>query len=447
MTETEAVIDDLDVAETRGCCGLTKQENPHCHQQRQAAGGGVTEDILQNGTNNRDVSDVTDEGRTEGRIQEQNGKLDAEDTDKISEREDKLRNRRERETETAANQETNETLLPDINTNVNEEGNMECEETNEKEGEIQQYEEETEIATVFSGEVRLRKNSIQERRKGKGSQGPLHNLRLPVHRSFSSPRLSPGRCSDNGPDSAKSEPINSPLRNSGSSGPKSPAMVMLSRVFNFQGLRSPSKMSPPCSPETSTHHSRKPSPSSESKKRRTLNLPLHHSPSPTTKTHDCNRFSFEWSSRSPSSTKSSPSPKSMSKDSHKNKNLSSPGSMINSRSRFYIPSPTGSNSSSSIDIGSYPCPDSPLDGTVEKMDGAGILYRPSKNRSAEILRNHRRTRSDTFKLLEANKAKAVVVRKRSRDDSECDTLPYDIRTDHGESEDKERADIYARGTI
>ncbi|KAG7172329.1 putative protein TPRXL-like 2 [Homarus americanus] len=281
---------------------------------------------------------------------------------------------------------------------------------------------ESEKQEVVEGQVRLRKNSIQERRKFKGPSGPTQDLRLPVQRSFSSSRLSFDQYSDSGSESAKSDPVQSPSGGSGRSGPRSPALTMLSRVFSFHGIRSPLKKSPPCSPGKS--------PTSDPGKRKSLHLPLHRSPSSptfrnTSQTNGASRFSFEGSPKS-LSPKSNTSPKSfLNRDSQKNKSPSSPnrlGSMMRHGSQFYIPSP-GSSSKNSGSLVSSPGSPPPLllGGTVEMMDGAGILYRPSSSRGANHNRNHRRTRSDTFRLMETNrggKEAAMNPRKRSRDDSE-----------------------------
>ncbi|XP_063868525.1 proline-rich protein 2-like isoform X2 [Scylla paramamosain] len=55
----------------------------------------------------------------------------------------------------------------------------------------------------------------------------------------------------------------------------------------------------------------------------------------------------------------------------------------------------------------------------------GVIYRPHAClRAAKAGRHHWRTKSDTFSL---NPPKVEVSRKRSRDDSECDSLPFDER--------------------
>lgn len=262
------------------------------------------------------------------------------------------------------------------------------------------------------GEVRLRRNSIQERRKVKGPLGPCQALRLPIHRSESLQNYSPERLSDSGPESAKSDPLSSPATRLSHSGHKSPARAILSRVFSFHGTHSSSKKSPPCSPGAATHTSRKSSPSLP-KKRRTLHLPVHHSPSPNSRNQNDTRFSFEWSSKS--SSPKTPSPKSpKTKDSRKTKSPNSPllESVFKTRSHFFIPSPTCSK-----DSGVYSVPGSPLNGTIHMMEGSGILYRPAGTRTNGSQRNHRRARSDTFRE-EAKQGKALVHRKRSRDDSE-----------------------------
>lgn len=270
--------------------------------------------------------------------------------------------------------------------------------------------EEDGVEAAPEGEVKLRKNSIQERRKGKGLLVGSQVLRLPVQRSASSPRLTPERGELLSLDSPVRDRAPSPASSSSPNpgGPRSPAMMMLSRVFSFHNARSPSKTSPspPYSPVSAPSHS----PQRDSPKhRRSLHFPVHHSPSPTGGKSKFPKFSSaEASSAKSSPTKSSPkssptttSPTQSSRSEPATPKKVSPLSS-KSRSKFFLPSP----------------PVSPAGGTVERMgDTGGILYRPSSARRNLL---HRRTLSDNlgFHLDNVNYKQIEKTRKRSRDDME-----------------------------
>lgn len=256
------------------------------------------------------------------------------------------------------------------------------------------------------GEVKLRKNSIQERRKGKGLLVGSQVLRLPVQRSASSPRLASERVELISLDPPARDRAPSPTSSSSPNqgGPRSPAMMMLSRVFSFHNARSPSKASPspPYSPVSASSHSpQKDSP----QHRRSLHFPLHHSPSPTGGKSKFPKFSSgDGSSAKSSPTKSSPTTTSPTQSSRSEPATPKKVSPLNSKSRskFFLPSP----------------PVSPVRGTVERMgDAGGILYRPSSARRNLL---HRRTLSDNlgFHLDAVNYKQIEKTRKRSRDDME-----------------------------
>ncbi|XP_042863872.1 proline-rich receptor-like protein kinase PERK12 [Penaeus japonicus] len=273
-----------------------------------------------------------------------------------------------------------------------------------------QDKEENGLAPEAEGEVKLRKNSIQERRKGKGLLPGAQVLRLPVQRSASSPRLTLERGELTALDSPVRERAPSPTASSSPShgGPRSPAMMMLSRVFSFHNSRSPSKSSPspPYSPvSSSSHSSQKDSP----KHRRSLHFPVPHSPSPTSGKSRFPKFSAEVSSAKSSSTKSSPTTTSPPPHSSRSEPVTPKKvSPLNpkARSKFFLPSP----------------PVSPVYGTVERMgDTGGILYRPSSTRRNLL---HRRTLSDSlgFHQDTVNYKQLEKTRKRSRDDMECEMM-------------------------
>ncbi|XP_050736054.1 uncharacterized protein LOC127008289 [Eriocheir sinensis] len=254
------------------------------------------------------------------------------------------------------------------------------------------------------GAVRERRNSIQERRKQRGQAGAgagageveCRVLRLPVVRSESSPMLMLGRSADSSPGSAKSEPP------SNQPSPRSPALKVLSKVFSFKDRPSPA-WSPKLQRRGDGQGGRT---LADARKRSSLHLPPTP---PAIHDHEAKWFPdaksgsphTNGSPRSPSSPRSPLSPV-------------SPGSKM-ARLPFFKPTTTASPGKAS--------PGGP-NGTMEQLDGAGIIYRPHAYRRAGSTRNHWRTKSDTFTQPPP---RVEPVRKRSRDDSECDALPFDLR--------------------
>lgn len=244
------------------------------------------------------------------------------------------------------------------------------------------------------GVERERRNSIQERRKlrgqagaGAAAAGECGVLRLPVVRSESSPMLLLGRSADTSPASTKSEPP------SNQPSPRSPALKVLSKVFSFKDRPAPS-----WSPKVQRRGDGQGCKTlADGRKRSSLHLPPTP---PALHDHEAKWFPdarsgsprINGSPRSPRSPRSPLSPV-------------SPGSKM-ARLPFFRPTTPASPGSTSP---------GGLNGTVEQLDGAGIIYRPHVYRREGATRNHWRTKSDTFTQPPP---RVELVRKRSRDDSE-----------------------------
>lgn len=252
------------------------------------------------------------------------------------------------------------------------------------------------------GVLRERRDSIQERRKLRGLAGEEPRvLRLPVTRSESSPMLRLGRSSDSSPCSPKSEPP------SNQPSPRSPALKVLSKVFNFKDRPSPS-----WSPRVQRRGDAaggKATPT-DPRKRSSLHLPPTEVSPPARHDHEAKWFpdSRSGSPRvvggSPLSPRGSNSPRTP----HSPLSPLSPTSPGSKMARLPFFKPTTPASPSSISPGDP-------NGAMEQMDGSGIIYRPHAYRRAGAARNHWRTKSDTFTQPPV---RVEPVRKRSRDDSE-----------------------------
>ena len=226
---------------------------------------------------------------------------------------------------------------------------------------------------------RQRRDSIQERRKQR-QDAECRPLRLPIPfvKSESSPLLL-GRGTETSPASTKSESLSS------HSSPRSPALKVLNKVFNFK-----ERCSPPWSPKSiRRNHSQTPTktPPTDSKKRTSLHLSLSVSESLEAKWFSDTMTSLSRGSNSPKSPSSPHSPHTRHAQPQ--------------RSQFFAPitKTKPDNGFSDVVCGATP----------------GVIYRPHTCRRTAMGRHHWRTKSDTFSQP---LAKVEVPRKRSRDDSE-----------------------------